>query len=107
MKTHQPVFCEWSGRQDSNLRPPGPKPGALPDCATPRYKEEKQGEKRAFRFAGAKVVLFSDTTNFLKLFFNIPRKRPAGMTCGPAQGGRWGNSYELSCGVDILITISL
>ena len=21
---------EWSGRQDSNLRPPGPKPGALP-----------------------------------------------------------------------------
>lgn len=25
-----------SGRQDSNLRPPGPKPGALPGCATPR-----------------------------------------------------------------------
>src|SRR3954468_15538120 len=28
-------FCE-SGRQDLNLRPPGPQPGALPDCATPR-----------------------------------------------------------------------
>ena len=28
----------WSGRKDSNLRPPGPKPGALPDCATPRKK---------------------------------------------------------------------
>jgi site-specific DNA recombinase len=27
---------EWSGREDSNLRPPGPEPGALPDCATPR-----------------------------------------------------------------------
>ena len=26
----------WSGRKDSNLRPPGPKPGALPGCATPR-----------------------------------------------------------------------
>ena len=26
----------WSGRQDSNLRPPGHKPGALPSCATPR-----------------------------------------------------------------------
>src|SRR4051794_37797360 len=26
----------WSGRQDSNLRPSGPKPDALPDCATPR-----------------------------------------------------------------------
>ena len=27
----------WSGRQDSNLRPRGPKPRALPDCATPRH----------------------------------------------------------------------
>ena len=26
----------WSGRWDSNSRPPGPKPGALPGCATPR-----------------------------------------------------------------------
>ena len=28
--------AKWSGREDSNLRPPGPEPGALPDCATPR-----------------------------------------------------------------------
>ena len=27
----------WSGRQDSNLRPSGPKPDALPGCATPRH----------------------------------------------------------------------
>ena len=27
---------KWSGRQDSNLRPPVPKTGALPGCATPR-----------------------------------------------------------------------
>src|SRR5215218_425493 len=26
----------WSGREDSNLRPPVPHTGALPDCATPR-----------------------------------------------------------------------
>ena len=26
----------WSGRQDSNLRHLGPKPSALPNCATPR-----------------------------------------------------------------------
>jgi hypothetical protein len=26
----------WSGRQDLNLRPPAPKAGALPNCATPR-----------------------------------------------------------------------
>ena len=31
----------WSGRQDSNLRPPGPKPGALPACATSRTRAQK------------------------------------------------------------------
>ncbi len=31
------IFADnWSGRQDSNLRPSGPKPDALPGCATPR-----------------------------------------------------------------------
>jgi integrase len=29
----------WSGREDSNLRPPAPKAGALPGCATPRLLE--------------------------------------------------------------------
>ena len=29
----------WSGRQDSNLRHPAPKAGALPDCATPRLAQ--------------------------------------------------------------------
>ena len=28
--------CPWSGREDSNLRPPAPEAGALPGCATPR-----------------------------------------------------------------------
>ena len=27
---------KWSEYKDSNLGPPGPKPGALPDCATLR-----------------------------------------------------------------------
>ena len=35
-KKGQAVLDLLSGRQDSNLRPPGPKPGALPGCATPR-----------------------------------------------------------------------
>ena len=30
------INFKWSGRQDLNLRPSGPKPDALPDCATPR-----------------------------------------------------------------------
>src|SRR5579884_2290893 len=38
-----------SGRQDLNLRPPGPQPGALPDCATPRGGAilRRCGEERA------------------------------------------------------------
>ena len=28
----------WSGREDLNLRPPAPKAGALPGCATPRFQ---------------------------------------------------------------------
>ena len=31
------LLGKWSGRQDSNLRPSGPKPDALPGCATPRH----------------------------------------------------------------------
>ena len=30
------LFNLWSEYKDSNLGPPGPKPGALPDCATLR-----------------------------------------------------------------------
>ena len=30
--------AKWSEYKDSNLGPPGPKPGALPDCATLRLR---------------------------------------------------------------------
>jgi hypothetical protein len=30
-------FVLWSGRGDLNARPPAPKAGALPGCATPRH----------------------------------------------------------------------
>ena len=35
---------DWSGRQDSNLRHPAPKAGALPDCATSRNSAESIAE---------------------------------------------------------------
>ena|GEM_PF-3630667 len=45
----------WSGRQDLNLRPRGPKPRALPDCATPRLlgslRNVFRGEKEELREA--------------------------------------------------------
>ena len=34
---------EWSGREDLNLRPPAPKAGALPGCATPRRNRGRPG----------------------------------------------------------------
>src|SRR5687768_7725472 len=36
----------WSGREDSNLRPLEPHSSALPDCATPRPRDEAQCNKR-------------------------------------------------------------
>ena len=48
-----------SGRQDSNLRPPGPKPGALPDCATPRSD-----------LASAKVDIIFETTKYFSAFLS-------------------------------------
>src|SRR5580693_2914691 len=33
----KPSVFNWSGRRDSNSRPPAPKAGALPGCATPRH----------------------------------------------------------------------
>src|SRR3954453_9082814 len=40
------AFHLLSGRQDLNLRPPGPQPGALPDCATPRGYELRRSGRR-------------------------------------------------------------
>jgi site-specific DNA recombinase len=37
---------EWSGRLDSNQRPPAPEAGALPDCATPRTLVSSAEESR-------------------------------------------------------------
>ena len=31
---------DWSGRGDLNSRPPAPKAGALPGCATPRQEPQ-------------------------------------------------------------------
>ena len=50
----------WSGREDSNLRPLGPKPSALPGCATPRNLPTKlfdrQGILEACQTKGQAVV---------------------------------------------------
>jgi hypothetical protein len=40
------LFLKWSGQRDSNSRPSGPKPDALPDCAMPRHFEEQTSPKK-------------------------------------------------------------
>ena len=39
----------WSGRLDSNQRPPAPKAGALPGCATPRLVRRSPGRRRTLK----------------------------------------------------------
>jgi hypothetical protein len=39
----------WSGREDLNLRPPAPKAGALPGCATPRRGRRSVYQRRGER----------------------------------------------------------
>ena len=44
-------FIKWSGKQDSNLRPPDPKSGALPSCAISRVMaRQARLELATFRF---------------------------------------------------------
>ena len=49
----------WSGRKDSNLRPSGPKPDALPGCATPRHARIVTG--RNTRSLGKRLFLREQT----------------------------------------------
>ncbi len=39
---------QWSGREDSNFRPPAPHAGALPGCATPRLTENEKCSRSVF-----------------------------------------------------------
>ena len=48
----------WSGRRDSNSRPPEPHSGALPGCATPRWQESSSGARLGMAWlAGGQGVL--------------------------------------------------
>ena len=42
-------FFYWSEYKDSNLGPPGPKPGALPGCATLRSRQLYLKQSRRHR----------------------------------------------------------
>src|SRR5215467_14470285 len=53
-------MIRWSGRRDSNSRPPAPHAGTLPGCATPRDVEVYQrAEPDAFSAASNSMTLLS------------------------------------------------
>ena len=49
----------WSGREDSNLRPSAPKADALPGCATPRSIENLPVQTGAMCIPGRGKVQFA------------------------------------------------
>src|SRR5688572_9006829 len=51
-----PLFS-WSGRDDSNVRPPDPKSGALPGCATPRETSIIPGYCRQVNLSPARTAV--------------------------------------------------
>jgi hypothetical protein len=69
-------YKRWSGRRDSNPRPPRPERGALPGCATPRHGSHGPWANRP----GAKI------RNFQRLFKWIFEswEKQAGVRCGRA-----------------------
>ncbi len=71
-----PVWGIWSGREDLNLRPPAPKAGALPDCATPRLgvhsllaKINRPRAESEYRFRSSPVSTFA---KIVPVPFEIP-----------------------------------
>ena len=81
---------KWSGREDLNLRPPAPKAGALPGCATPRQKTDGCGEA-----ANSPIITQRDDIAGIAVIAVISRNStPANQrrvsTPSPERRGCWG-----------------
>jgi hypothetical protein len=77
------TFEKWSGRQDSNLRPPAPKAGALPGCATPRSTDL---DFTVFQAPSASAARASTS----ELQVSVPRRSsPMTWPARPATEPRW------------------
>ena len=94
-KAHEVSFFQlifWSEYKDSNLGPPGPKPGALPDCATLRQDD----------YYKAKNLFFFQASNFFERPYKTPKikKRwPLGRPYASALNPLWVDSkpnYSIS-----------
>src|SRR5438552_17383405 len=75
----------WSGRPDLNRRPPAPKAGALPGCATPRH--EMLSHYRALRSFPSPESPVRDDRPFAPIPFPPWRVKPN------RPGWRYNNGY--------------
>ena len=68
----------WSGRRDSNPRPSGPKPDALPGCATPRLCRRLS---HAHRHTIHRIILTTLLVALLTAIAHVPKRLEA-QQCG-------------------------
>ena len=80
----------WSGRRDSNPRPPRPERGALPGCATPRQLDHARGFLMA-EFMGGQVEIQPGRRDCLR---SAPAKRHARPSSGPCKRGLLANARD-------------
>ncbi len=78
----------WSGREDLNLRPPAPKAGALPGCATPRWSRARRG-----RAATTATMIAAGEVGVQKAWVAIRRRRSRSASIR----GPWSQGSSCSC----------
>src|SRR5262252_1300337 len=82
----------WSGRRDSNSRPPAPHAGTLPGCATPRGGGSIPAKDRPPLYRSRSITLFSSCLMFVRLTL-----RPSGdREAAPDDAPRAGEELRLS-----------
>ena len=94
----------WSRRQDLNLRPHGPEPCALPDCATPRRHAAGRLSARRYEcyftlffircqmFVGGEPHFMRFSVSCPHVFHAFPRRAFSALRCQPTGGRRVANS---------------
>ena len=88
-------LIRWSGRRDSNSRPPAPHAGTLPGCATPRTRGSLYQRERLRRECSQR----SSSIRFFNSCFSEEMLTPRASCARPAEGAaapRTGAALRLS-----------
>src|SRR6202035_1914088 len=91
------LYAFQSGRQDLNLRPPGPQPGALPDCATPRGVRPFYGPPAALSAFDANICSCPTSKPLNAAAAGAASSRPSRIS--PGGGSTLGSATTTAVGV--------